>query len=180
VYLQRSRAHCTSTRPPIEKWFYTTFSSYCEFKSMYLYSDHFVYILASWFLASAPHILVLGQNTTTIAQNDEDLPCLALFEHDFALPRCSGHKLHRPLQKNLASSHCPAGSVTVSFIPAEIKPGFRLVGNESGDKYSCYPLSDQDFWRSREAVNLIGLRTLIQIALIVSLCSTFDFPTGSR
>jgi hypothetical protein len=118
---------------------------------------HFVSTLGWWLLVSAPHTIVLGQNTTIFVQRNETLPCLALFEHGRALPRCNSHNLHQPLGKHKVSARCPSGGVTINFVPAEIKPGFRLVGSQSGDKYSCYPLSDQDFWRSREAVLTLGL-----------------------
>jgi hypothetical protein len=57
-----------------------------------------------------------------------------------------------PQHKDHGSASCSSGVVNVNFTPAETKPGQRLVGSNRGDKYSCYPLSDEDIWRSREAV----------------------------
>jgi len=116
----------------------------------------------SWLLfASTLYTQVLGQNPTRCTRHNGALPYLELFDHGLTLPRCSGHKLLRPLENSLISDCFPEGNVTINFISAETKPGFRLVGSQSGDKFSCYPLSDQDFWRSREAVRILRWNSII-------------------
>ena len=80
-------------------------------------------------------------------------PCLTLRQHGRHVPRCKKNSLEPRIDAAADASRCPAG-VLVDFAPAETKPGHRLVGSQRGDKYPCYPLSDDDFWRSREAVTL--------------------------
>lgn len=110
----------------------------------------------SWWLLVASTISssVLSRSIHSDYHNDVALPCLALSQHSRTLPRCSNHSKFDPQRQDHESASCTSGVVTLNFRPAETKAGQRLVGSHRSDKYSCYPLSDEDFWRSREAVTM--------------------------
>lgn len=130
-----------------------------------MYSNYTIHTFARWLLLSTVHTSVLSQNTSgqILAQHEVNQHCLVLSQHGQVLPRCNSHELTQPLDEEQASIRCPAGDVNINFLPAEIKPGFRLVGNQRGDKFSCYPLSDEDFWRSRKAVRISGSLSLASL-----------------
>lgn len=110
----------------------------------------------AWLFVGAANPRALSRSAAAVAQKDAPPPpCLALHQHGLAVPRCGKHGRFQPLHKDQAAVRCPAGGVAVDFgARAEAQPGRRLVGSQRGDKYPCYPLSDEDFWRSREAVHV--------------------------
>jgi len=122
-----------------------------------------VYLLAWWLLVDADHFLpVLGHNTSALLLPELEVnqPCVVLSQHGLVLPWCNSHQLPQTPNVDQVPFRCSASSANINFVPAEIKPGFRLVGSHSGDKFSCHPLSDEDFWRSRKAVHIIRALSL--------------------
>jgi len=108
--------------------------------------------IAWWLLVNAASSLGPEHNASLVIHRTSDLPSLALLQYGRTLPRCSNHSLIESLNQDNGTSGYSAFNITIDLAPAETKPGHRLVGSHLGDKYSCYPLSDEDFWRSREAV----------------------------
>ena len=109
-------------------------------------------VVAWGLLLSTVSCLVPEDHATQFTHNVSDLPCLALLQYGRTLPRCINHSLHESSDQDNKTSNCATGNFTINFTPVETKPGRRFVGSHNSDKYSCYPLSDEDFWRSREAV----------------------------
>lgn len=82
----------------------------------------------------------LSQNT-----HGNKASCLNLYYNDIndPIPRCEQH----------VSDCREAPPLDLKLSIFETKPGKRLVGDrESGDRHSCYPLSDEDIFNSRSAV----------------------------
>lgn len=109
----------------------------------------------AWLVVGAANPRALSRSATIAVRKDAPPPCLVLRQHGLVVPRCGIHGRFQTLTKDQNATHCPTGGLAVDFAPAETKLGHRLVGSQRGDKYPCYPLSDEDFWRSREAVPML-------------------------
>jgi len=89
---------------------------------------------------------MLGPWCTTAA-----LPCLSLFRaKDSPEARCPEHAPTVPGAK--PGEACSSPPLRVTLQRAELGPRGMLVGPNPSDAFPCYPLSDDDMWRSRRAV----------------------------